>query len=213
MGNQNAAATKIVIGNESGDLDSVASSIIRSFYLSSKQDDQIIPILNFPATDITLRPETVAVLSKEDFKLSDLTFIDQIDLHSTAIKEIHLVDHNRLSNSQTFLAPLVVSVVDHHADESSALVNAVEKKITVVGSACTLIAEIILQDSQIDGSIARILLSAILSDTFNLSVESGRTTEKDIKIANELAKLIDSNRDPKDIQLEVFTEVEKAKYN
>lgn len=212
---QKSSATKIVIGNESGDLDSSIGSLIHSFYLSNKlKSEEIIPILNYPSEDLALRPETIYVLEEANCNLSELIFINQVDIEKS-IKEIYLVDHNRLSNRQKSFAPLVISVVDHHVDESSPLVNLKDKKIEVVGSACTLVAENILLDNNftIDSSIAKILLSVILSDTFNLSESGGRTTQKDKDISNQLAQIIDADKQANIVQKEIFEKVEQAKYD
>ena len=208
-----ASSRQIVLGNESGDLDSSISSIVYSYFLSVNGKDEILPVLNYPSSDFVLRPETKAMFDKSNIRSSDLVFKDQIDFQSSNLEYVYLVDHNRLSRSQSFLAPKVISVIDHHVDESDSLVNLKYKKIETVGSACTIVAEDILKEYSLDESIATLLLSAILSDTFNLDTNGDRTTDKDIHIAKQLASFINPNESEKNVYSSIFEYVETAKYD
>lgn len=65
------------------------------------------------------------------------------------------------------------------------------KTIESVGSCCTLVAEKIYNQSEeltAEFPIPDLLLSGILLDTVNLKQGVGRTTEKDVEFAEELAK-------------------------
>ena len=209
----NQKAASFVLGNESGDLDSSIGSIIYSFFISlkSQKDDSPVPILNYKSADFSLRPELVAVLDRVNIPKSSLTFIDDLNFSEIKIEEIRLVDHNKLINSQLFLKDYVTEVIDHHFDESNYLSNLKHKKILTVGSVCTLIAELCLEEGQLkDEEIARLLLSVILSDTYNLH-PGDRTTEKDVQISKALANVIDPSKPSLEVFNEVFQFVDNAK--
>jgi len=213
--------SKIVMGNESGDLDSTIAALVYGYFLSSlssetnEPDDIRVPVLNYALNDFTLRPESVATLKQADVTPEYLTFIDQINLKSDTLVQVTLVDHNRLSSSQQFLAPLVTEVVDHHLDETAKLPNLKQSNIQTVGSACSLIAESILSSQfEIDSTIARLLLSPILSDTLNLTRDSsGRTTDKDVQIATQLAGCVDTSLPVQDTFKSVYDFTETAKFD
>ena len=136
-----------------------------------------------------------------------------MDLHAASLQKVHLVDHNKLTSNQQFLSQRVETVIDHHVDESQSLINIVHKEIEVVGSACTLIAQKLLARYQLDKDLAQLLLAPILSDTFNLTLTTGRTTPKDLATAHELARIIDPKGTPKSVFDRIFKWVEEAKYD
>lgn len=61
------------------------------------------------------------------------------------------------------------------------------------GSACTLVAEEILEDKHreqiLDSGVAHLLTGTILIDTVNLSPSAGRTTEKDIRVISQMSEV------------------------
>ena len=117
--------------------------------------------------------------------------------------EVTLVDHTHLTGYLLELPNVeVVSVIDHHVEEvereggrgggegggEGRECHVVRDR---VGSCATLVAEILLGNSEYDveASVATLLLAAILVDTVNLSTASGRVTEKDQVVAGQLASL------------------------
>ena len=201
----------IVIGNQSGDCDSIVSSILHAYYLFStkKADNDIFPILSMPEEDLKLRGAESVLLKNCGIESSDLIFTDQIpweNIH-TNIDKVTLVDHNVLSDSMNFLNTKIYEIIDHHKDESQYIdnVNSARRKIEKVGSCSTLIAENYLHASNnniffnnnnnnnnIDDNmqnVALLLLSTILLDTMNLSPEAKKATQKDIDIVNKFQSL------------------------
>ena len=203
----------IVIGNQSGDCDSIVSSILHAYYLFStkKADNDIFPILSMPEEDLKLRGAESVLLKNCGIESSDLIFTDQIpweNIH-TNIDKVTLVDHNVLSDSMNFLNTKIYEIIDHHKDESQYIdnVNSARRKIEKVGSCSTLIAEnylhasnnniffnnnnnnnnLLLDDNM--QNVALLLLSTILLDTMNLSPEAKKATQKDIDIVNKFQSL------------------------
>ena len=203
----------IVIGNQSGDCDSIVSSILHAYYLFStkKADNDIFPILSMPEEDLKLRGAESVLLKSCGIESSDLIFTDQIpweNIH-TNIDKVTLVDHNVLSDSMNFLNTKIYEIIDHHKDECQYIdnVNSARRKIEKVGSCSTLIAEnylhasnnniffnnnnnnnnLLLDDNM--QNVALLLLSTILLDTMNLSPEAKKATQKDIDIVNKFQSL------------------------
>jgi len=156
----------------------------------------------------------INVLKSQGIFPSLLTFIDEIDLDK--VQKVVLVDHNRLAPSQDSLRLFVTEIIDHHHDETIFLQERIpiKKNIEVVGSVCTLIAEILLKNNVIfDEHIARLLLSAILIDTTNLNKSLLKTTDKDIFIAQQLSESIPVAIPTSDLFLAIFTFVEELKFD
>jgi exopolyphosphatase len=215
VNNNNNTKFDIVIGNESGDCDSIVSSILHAYFLFStkKTANVVLPILSMPMEDLKLRGAESFLLKNCGIDSSNLIFTDQIPWQDVSlnIDKVTLVDHNVLSHSMVFLNPKVYEIIDHHKDESqySEIVDPTRRNIEKVGSCSTLIAENFLRetnlfvnnvdlqhnnnntalDSDNSKNIASLLLSTILLDTMNLSPEAKKATQKDINIINKFQLL------------------------
>jgi exopolyphosphatase len=192
----------ICIGNESLDLDSATSSIVRAFSLSShaaltkpqQHHSFVVPVINVARDDFALRTEIAHLFGRVGLDMSALVFIDDPSLAPstttpTALR-VHLVDHNRLAVEQEQLEGVVVSVVDHHKDEGRCM-NAQSRRIVFpMGSCCTLVADELIGGVDgvvLDPPLATLLLGCILTDTSNLNLAMGKTEALDARMANELS--------------------------
>lgn len=193
----------VVLGNEAGDLDSVAASIALSFLLASSNDslvphmfagitvpsNSVLPVLNFRREDIALRKDVSYVLKEAGIDFSYVVCIDDIPLEQFARKRLlHLllVDHNVPCPSQAYAAAHVIACVDHHADllqEASP-----QRCIRSVGSCCSIVADLFAQHPQL-GCVAFLLAAAITIDTKNLT--SPVTTDADLSAMRYLRAHLD----------------------
>ncbi|EGX52668.1 hypothetical protein AOL_s00007g451 [Orbilia oligospora ATCC 24927] len=165
----NASATSnnpvhLVVGNESADLDSFASSILYAFLDTiikapdtpktqpiGQPDKDVtaffdrisvpsIPLLSIPRNEVTLRPEHAYLTSHLSFTLNDMPTLSDLpsSLHNSHTS-ITLVDHNVL---QPPLAPhfsnSIDSIIDHHVDENM-YKKAAPRIINPTGSCASLI--------------------------------------------------------------------------
>src|SRR5689334_12275642 len=74
---------KFVLGNESGDLDSVISSIAYAFHkttFNNSHNYNYIPVLNFPNKEVKSRFELNFLFKAFNYDLSDLLYINTINL-------------------------------------------------------------------------------------------------------------------------------------
>ncbi|KAF8892961.1 hypothetical protein BD779DRAFT_1669977 [Infundibulicybe gibba] len=155
--------TTIVMGNEAGDLDSLASAIAYAWILSNAATPTpAVALIQTPPADLALRPENTHALSLagvSDPPSALLTPSTLPALHPTT--PIALVDHNALGPA--FPRPgNVIAILDHHADEGQHP-NASPRI-----------------------EIAALLLSAILLDTGGLK-PGGRALDVDRAAASALA--------------------------
>lgn len=185
----------IVMGNESGDLDSIVSSIAYAYLLNQENTlgQSYIPLLNIHREELAFRKDVLYLFKLLHISADDLLFIDDEvplnKLFNEGRLRLNLVDHNLLHPKQEHLSAAVERIVDHHVDENKHYPLLESKVIETVGSATTLIAEKMLSNKQmITPELALFLLGPILIDTSNLqSVE--KTTDKDKKVVEALLPL------------------------
>jgi exopolyphosphatase len=201
-----------VTGSSAADLDSIVGSICYAHLLAreGRPAGQIFPFLRIPRADLPLRSEAVYLFGRVGLQWENLVFGDDIDLEDLLIPrqgELVLVDD--LGND---LAPAlrqrITEVIDHHPVDQTAhgvvgrsVGYAAENPagtsyrlplkrriVEPVGSACTLVAEQIMQRKPeiLDRQSATLMLAAVLLDTVNLDADAGRATEKDREIAGLL---------------------------
>ncbi|KAF3767274.1 DHH phosphoesterase [Cryphonectria parasitica EP155] len=214
---QRPSPLTFVVGNESGDLDSLCSAVLFAYFRShaSPHYKLHIPLANIPRQDLPLRPELGAALAYAGVKSQDLLTLSDLD-EVTTTDSLNpedtrwvLVDHNALTGdlAERFTSR-IVGCVDHHEDENVVAVNTGDEPrvLKKTGSCVSLVVEycrniwddLSKQHTQeagdenqrdIDAGLARIALSAIFLDTNNLKSKA-KTTELDIEIAEYLeAKL------------------------
>ncbi|KAG8916317.1 Exopolyphosphatase [Tulasnella sp. 419] len=161
----------VVMGNEAGDLDTVASSIAYSYLATSLRNDPTVALIQTPHSDLYLRPENLFAfqIAGLDAEQRDLLCVDDLPT-STTFPKIALVDHNRLNPAFEGDSVKVVGVIDHHADEGL-YKDANPRDITPVGSCASLVArdfQHLWTDSPVPQEVATLLLSAIYIDTAGL---------------------------------------------
>jgi len=182
---------KVVVGNESADLDSIISANLLAYAFYKLGDEFIIPLINCKKEDYKLRTESYGLLKRYDVDENDLIFIDDIDaslIQDPKQLEVVVVDHNKLPDNLRAWDSSVVSIFDHHQDVEM-YKNAEPRFFETVGSCSTLVAEFILENKAEIFNIEEIAIlnmSPILVDTVNLDQEQGRVTEKDSDIFNRL---------------------------
>jgi exopolyphosphatase len=210
-------ATRFALGNEAADLDSMASALALGYFATATATatatvpgTPVVPLVNVPRADYKLRTEAVFLFSSLGIEPDLLTFIDEVDLdalHAAGDLELLLVDHNVLAAAQGALADAVVGVVDHHQDEGG-FADVAVRIVEPVGSAATLVAELLLRASApaIEAPLAELLLGTILLDTVNLDPAAKRATARDAEIAARLLTICGADREAlfERLQLEKF---------
>jgi len=185
----------VVMGNEAGDLDSLASALGYAWVRSEVKKELIVPLIQTPRPDLNLRAENTHALSMIGLDHQKLVCMDDLynrcPADSTAFPSNHfaLVDHNRLGGYFAHEHPnaKVVAIVDHHQDEGL-YKNTANPRIIVVptGSCSSLIARLIEKECadkvQIPPELATLLLCGIMIDTHGLKSKS-KTEKTDLQAA------------------------------
>ena len=188
----------IVMGNESSDFDSTVSATVLAWYLnalatssSSASPTRYCPVINVPRRYFHLRTEIAAEFQRLSVDVGQVTFTDDVDLHSvrqhSAQFGVVLTDHNQLTESQSWMGDCVVGVVDHHEDEHLYPTSTASRVMGRVGSCCTHVT-LILRDNHPELltasfdflSIVQLLMDVILVDTHNMNPAMKKATPADI---------------------------------
>ena len=168
--------TIYVIGHRSPDSDTVCSAIVFARFLNQ---------LGYPAEPRITMPvnnETAYILEQAGAETPEI-------LLDASGEDIFLVDHSEYAQAaEGMIDAHIVGVIDHHGIGSVNVGNQVAYEARPIGSTATLIW-LMYQNCglPIDQQTAYILLGAVLSDTYNLTITS--TTEVDRQAIPALAEL------------------------
>ncbi|KAF7341975.1 DHH phosphoesterase [Mycena venus] len=180
----------IVMGNEAGDLDSLASSIAYAWVQSEIEKKPSIPLIRIGRDDLNLRAENLYALKLAGINNPQeqlLCISDLEDVKPFPSITFALVDHNRLGASFSTDNPNanVITVIDHHEDENLYADSADPRKIAPAGSCASHVATLYPKEADIPRELATLLLSAILIDTGGL-VPGGKALQVDHEAASYL---------------------------
>ncbi len=167
----------LVFGHKNPDTDSICSSIAMTNLKKSLGIDATACCLG------ELRKEAEFVLNY--FGVEKPKMITSVDEGSQCC----LVDHNEFGQSVDGLKDAtIVEIVDHHKLGGITTSSPLTVTLKPVGCTNTIIYQLYKENGvEIPKPIAGLMLSAILSDT--LIFRSPTTTQQDIDVANELAKI------------------------
>ena len=133
----------IILGNQSADLDSIASTIALSISLGQA----FAPVINVLKKDLYLRKDVLFLFKRLAIDLKHLYFLSDLPQFLSEAKlgklRLILVDHNNLAYDQKEWAPFVDEIIDHHHDEQVHYPQLKSKTLAHVGSTATLVAEIL----------------------------------------------------------------------
>ncbi|KAF7329888.1 DHH phosphoesterase [Mycena kentingensis (nom. inval.)] len=158
----------LAMGNEAGDLDSIASSIAFAWVRSEVHKKPSIPLIQTDKEDLNLRAENLYA-----FKLAGIAdpakeLLTSSDAPFSGTNSFALVDHNRLGAAFAEGNPTVVAVIDHHEDENLYTETADPRKIAPAGSCASHVTMVYAKDAPLPTELATLLLCAILIDTDGL---------------------------------------------
>ena len=168
----------LVIGHKNPDTDSICSSLAMANLQSKIRGEEVISCRLGEINE-----ETKYALNY--FKVEAPKLIEKVDEG----QEVILVDHNEFTQSVEGIEKAkILAVVDHHRINNFQTSEPLFYYAQPVGCTATVLFELYKSnDVDIEPQIARLMLSAIISDT--LLLKSPTTTDKDKKAVEELAKL------------------------
>lgn len=131
-----------------------------------------------------------------DEKNRYLGMISRYNLLEMKRKRLILVDHNEMKQAVDGVEEAeILEIIDHHRVGDVQTISPIYFRNEPVGSTCTLIAEMFLNEKiYVSRSLSALLLAGILSDT--MLFKSPTTTARDQRVAGELQHL--SGFDPVD---------------
>jgi inorganic pyrophosphatase/exopolyphosphatase len=171
----------VVIGNMAGDLDSIIGSILLSILLTKfnhfpdeeskvevEEERVFIPWLGFRKYEMEAKLEVVKHLKKCKLNYENMQSVYDIDLTGVGIV---LHDHNEISPDLDGYSGHIIGIVDHHHDLGLYDDQLEFKKITMVGSATSLIVDKMLthMPSFFDKDTTKFALAPIMVDN-NLNI-------------------------------------------
>jgi len=176
----------VVIGNEAGDLNSLASALGYA-WLRSNTSKKAIAHITTPREGFVLRAENLRALGLAgDHPLEELYCSG--DPIPSRVSQSALVDHNVLDTRHASPTARVVAVTDHHEDEGQYKDTSTTdpKIVEPVGSCSSLVTRLYQSSSNlsIPLEISTLLLSAILIDTRGLK-EEGKALDVDREADNQ----------------------------
>ncbi|KAG8885929.1 Exopolyphosphatase [Tulasnella sp. 332] len=182
----------VVMGNEAGDLDTIACSVAYSYLASRYHSQPTVALVQTPRTDLYLRPENLFAFTLAGLTLEhqELLCIDDIPTTVSSLSQVitkfALVDHNRLL-PQFQGAGKVVGIIDHHADERQHLDAEIREIVNPVGSCASLVTRHFkdVWDDGVPPELATLLISAIYIDTGALKPDD-KAVDIDIQSAEFL---------------------------
>ncbi|KAF9491524.1 DHH phosphoesterase [Pleurotus eryngii] len=181
----------VSMGNEAGDLDSLASSIAFAWLnATTKFTEKSVPLIQTAKDDFKLREENLYAFSLAGITNPLESLVSITDIGNDAPFPSHkfaLVDHNRLGGRFTTENPSaeVVAVVDHHEDEGLYKGTAEPRIIGKAGSCASHVGLLLRGADNVPAELATLLLCAILIDTGGLKA-NGKALPVDYEAATAL---------------------------
>lgn len=181
----------VIMGNEAGDTDSLASSIMLSYLLSDHDDNEhaqkfpksttFVPLQQLPRSDLKLRAENEMLLSLLKIDASNLLYFDDLPTSMKPRKDVHLglTDHPQLSalwQPYDEWKNKVEIIVDHHADDGAhkdARIRIMRgPENGAIGSCVSVIIDMFKKTKMLQklpSELADLALAALLIDTNDVS--------------------------------------------
>lgn len=172
-----------ITGHKSPDTDSIASALVMADLERNLDNTNEI----IPCRLGNLNKETEYALNY--FKVDAPKLIDSV----SEADEVILVDHNSFAQSASDISSAkIAKVIDHHCISGFETAEPLFYLAEPVGCTCTILYELYkMNNIEIKPVYAGLMLSAIISDS--LLFKSPTCTPKDIKAAEELAKICNTD--------------------
>jgi exopolyphosphatase len=179
----NGEGWTVVMGNEAGDLDSLASALGYA-WLRSNTSGKAIAYITTSKEDFILRSENLYALGLAGINHPFEELYCSGDPIPSQVSQFALVDHNVLNIMYATPTASVVAVIDHHEDEGQYKDTANPRIVKPAGSCSSLVARLYQSSSNlsIPPELSTLLLSAILIDTHGLK-KGGKALDVDREAA------------------------------
>ncbi|WFF38287.1 manganese-dependent inorganic pyrophosphatase [Moraxella nasibovis] len=191
-----------IFGHTSPDTDAFASAFALAYWLNAQHINAIAYRLGEPNLETAFVIRHLFAHFTKDFADTPSQLLPYLDPNNPLATlqhgdKIGLTDHNESSQSIANVGDFdICFVIDHHKI-NLATPHTAYVRISPVGCTCTILYEMFAQKAiAIPPSLAMLMLSAIISDTLNLT--SPTTTNDDRQVVENLLKIIGLSHDDKD---------------
>ncbi|GEA58928.1 manganese-dependent inorganic pyrophosphatase [Vibrio comitans] len=166
----------LVVGHKNPDSDSICSALAATELLKARGLDA--------------KPIRQGEINRETQHILNVAGLEQPEFRdSVAGEKVWLVDYSDLAQAPDDVNEAeIVGIVDHHRLGDVMTINPLEAWIWPVGCTCTVLFNMFkIEGAEIAPEIAKLMMSAILSDTVGFA--SPTCTQKDKDAVQELAKI------------------------
>ncbi|GEA49706.1 manganese-dependent inorganic pyrophosphatase [Vibrio inusitatus NBRC 102082] len=166
----------LVVGHKNPDSDSICSALAATELLKARGLDA--------------KPIRQGEINRETQHILNVAGLEQPEFcDSVAGEKVWLVDYSDLAQAPDDVNEAeIVGIVDHHRLGDVMTINPLEAWIWPVGCTCTVLFNMFkIEGAEIAPEIAKLMMSAILSDTVGFA--SPTCTQKDKDAVQELAKI------------------------
>ncbi|GBG30010.1 Ankyrin repeat and KH domain-containing protein 1 [Hondaea fermentalgiana] len=219
-----------VAGNDACDADSLVSAIGFAWWWSvSKSTADLgchpVALANVPRNELKLRKDAELLFKKAGMSPEGLVFVDEaaqvLQTVSAETRASHvalgLTDHNALTArlGAIFGSDVnVMGIMDHHQDSGAHKDAAVRVVDEGCGSACTLVAERILDEGEaldVPDALVTMLLGVILLDTRDFDPDAKKFSDRDVRVHKALCDRFASIVPDREAQSVLFRELMDAR--
>ncbi|GAB7219874.1 manganese-dependent inorganic pyrophosphatase [Vibrio comitans] len=166
----------LVVGHKNPDSDSICSALAATELLKARGLDA--------------KPIRQGEINRETQHILNVAGLEQPEFRdSVAGEKVWLVDYSDLAQAPDDVNEAeIVGIVDHHRLGDVMTINPLEAWIWPVGCTCTVLFNMFkIEGAEIAPAIAKLMMSAILSDTVGFA--SPTCTQKDKDAVQELAQI------------------------
>ncbi|MEZ9705131.1 manganese-dependent inorganic pyrophosphatase [Vibrio breoganii] len=166
----------LVVGHKNPDSDSICSALAATELLKARGLDA--------------KPIRQGEINRETQHILNVAGLEQPEFRdSVAGEKVWLVDYSDLAQAPDDVNEAeIVGIVDHHRLGDVMTINPLEAWIWPVGCSCTVLFNMFkIEGAEIAPAIAKLMMSAILSDTVGFA--SPTCTQKDKDAVQELAQI------------------------
>ncbi|MEZ8965338.1 manganese-dependent inorganic pyrophosphatase [Vibrio breoganii] len=166
----------LVVGHKNPDSDSICSALAATELLKARGLDA--------------KPIRQGEINRETQHILNVAGLEQPEFRdSVAGEKVWLVDYSDLAQAPDDVSEAeIVGIVDHHRLGDVMTINPLEAWIWPVGCSCTVLFNMFkIEGAEIAPAIAKLMMSAILSDTVGFA--SPTCTQKDKDAVQELAQI------------------------
>jgi len=90
----------LVMGNTSGDMDSIVGALGLAYYLTLKTNELWTPVVNCKRSELKLKVEIFKhIIDDCEICFEDLIFWDELIPLKVAVTQICLIDHNKIDSN------------------------------------------------------------------------------------------------------------------